>query len=46
LILMHKGEIIIDVSGQEKAELTKRKLLDLFTNSVPDDALSDVMAFG
>jgi len=46
LILMHKGEIIFDVSGQEKAELTKRKLLDIFTNSAPDDALSDVMAFG
>ncbi|MCL2628712.1 MAG: ATP-binding cassette domain-containing protein [Oscillospiraceae bacterium] len=46
LILLHKGEIIFDVCGEEKKELTKRKLLDIFTSSVPDDALSDIMAFG
>jgi len=46
LVLIHKGEVIFDVGGKEKAELTKHKLLDIFTNSVPNDALSDVMAFG
>ena len=46
LILMHKGEVMLDVKKEEKKNLTKQKLLDIFTNSVPDDALSDVMAFG
>jgi len=46
LILMHKGGIIFDVCGKEKTELTKQKLLDIFTNSASEDALSDIMAFG
>jgi len=46
LILMHKGAVLLDVTGEEKQALTKQKLLDIFTNTVPDDALSDIMAFG
>lgn len=30
LIMMHRGQIIIDVSGEEKNNLTKEKLLSLF----------------
>ncbi|SDY73751.1 putative ABC transport system ATP-binding protein [Proteiniborus ethanoligenes] len=30
LIMMHRGQIILDVSGEEKKNLTKEKLLSLF----------------
>lgn len=30
LIMMHRGQIILDVSGEEKRSLTKEKLLSLF----------------
>jgi len=30
LIMMHRGNIVIDVSGDEKSSLTKEKLLELF----------------
>lgn len=30
LVMMHRGQMIIDVSGEEKASLTKEKLLSLF----------------
>jgi len=46
LFLMHKGNVIVDVFGEDKKNLTKQKLLEIFTSSVPEDALSDVMAFG
>ena len=46
LVLMHKGDILLDVKGEEKTNLTKQELLEIFSNSVPDDALSDIMAFG
>jgi len=46
LILLHKGDVLLDVKGEEKANLTKQKLLEMFISSVPDDALSDIMAFG
>ena len=31
LIMMNEGHIILDVSGEEKAHLTKRELMDKFT---------------
>ena len=31
LIMMNEGEIILDVRGEEKAKLTKRDLMDKFT---------------
>ena len=31
LIMMNEGEIILDVRGEEKARLTKRDLMDKFT---------------
>jgi len=45
LMLMHKGGVIFDVSGNEKKKLTKHVLMDIFTQSVPDGEMSDVMAF-
>jgi len=46
LILMHKGDVIFDVRDREKKALTKRALLDIFSASVPDGEVSDVIAFG
>ena len=42
LIMMHAGRIIVDVSGNEKKNLTVGQLLDLFTQA-SDGAVSDRM---
>jgi putative ABC transport system ATP-binding protein len=30
LIMMHEGRVVVDVSGEEKKQLTIQQLLDLF----------------
>ena len=43
LIMMHEGRIIIDVSGEEKKNLTVEQLLSLFTQASGDGAVNDRM---
>ena len=43
LIMMHEGRIIIDVSGEEKKNLTVEQLLGLFTQASGDGAINDRM---
>ena len=43
LIMMHEGNIIIDVSGEEKKRLTVEHLLSLFTQASGEGAVSDRM---
>ncbi|EET88263.1 ABC transporter, ATP-binding protein [Clostridium carboxidivorans P7] len=44
LIMLHGGEIILDISGEEKKSLTITKLLDLFNNKKCEDFISDELA--
>lgn len=46
LIMMSKGKVVVDVSGEEKQKLTVDDLLDLFTKSSKDDFLSDEAILG
>lgn len=46
LIMMSKGKVIVDVSGEEKQKLTVDDLLDLFTKASKDDFLSDAAILG
>ena len=41
LIMMHEGRIILDVSGEDKAKLTKRDLMDKFTELAGSQIESD-----
>ena len=41
IIMMHRGEIIIDVEGEEKRNLTTEKLMSLFKSESLDEDLSD-----
>lgn len=41
LIMMHRGEILIDVKGDEKSQLTTEKLMNLFKDANINDDLSD-----
>lgn len=41
LIMMHEGHILVDVSGEEKKNLTIRDLLELFEKASGDDMASD-----
>ena len=41
LLMMHNGNIIIDVKGKEKKSLTTEKLMELFEKTHVKDALSD-----
>ena len=45
LIMMHRGEIVLDISGEEKKELTIEKLLEYFDKLHFKDDLSDRMLF-
>ncbi len=44
LIMLHAGEILLDISGEEKKSLTIPKLLDLFNNKNCKDFISDELA--
>ncbi len=45
LIMMHKGNIILDMKGQQKKELTIEKLLNCFEQIQKDDVFSDRLLF-
>jgi putative ABC transport system ATP-binding protein len=44
LIMLHSGEIVLDISGEEKKSLTITKLLDLFNDKKCADFISDELA--
>ena len=46
LIMMSHGKIVVDVSGEEKQKLTIEKLLEMFSTSSGNDALSDSTILG
>ena len=46
LIKMHEGKIIIDVSGEEKQNLTVEQLLELFNRASGGGAVNDRMILG
>ena len=46
LFMMHQGEVVIDVKGEEKAELNTDKLMKLFDKVHVKDDLSDRTLFG
>ena len=46
LIMMSKGKIVVDVSGEDKKKLTVDDLLQLFTKANKDDFLSDSQILG
>ena len=45
LIMMHRGNIVIDIKGEEKENLTVEKLLKYFENLKINDELSDRVIF-
>ena len=46
LIMMSHGQIVVDVSGEEKSKLTIESLLKLFTTKSENDVLSDSTILG
>jgi putative ABC transport system ATP-binding protein len=43
---MHRGEILVDIKGEEKEKLDTNKLLGLFEKANVTDGLSDRTLFG
>ncbi len=46
LIMTHEGRIIVDVSGEEKKNLTVEQLLELFNRASGSDVVNDRMILG
>ena len=46
LIMMSKGKVVADVTGNEKKKLTIEALLDMFTTNSKNDMLADSAIFG
>ena len=46
LFMMHRGQILVDVKGEEKEKLDTNKLLELFEKANVTDGLSDRTLFG
>ena len=46
LIMMSKGKVVADISGEEKKALTIEKLLDMFVVNSNNDMLADSAIFG
>ena len=46
LIMMSKGEIVVDISGEEKKNLTIEELLKLFSIKSDNDVISDAAVLG
>lgn len=46
LIMLHQGQVVVDVSGEEKAKLTVPDLLDLFQQNSGQLLVSDEMVLG
>lgn len=45
ILMLHRGEVILDCKGKEKNELTMKKLLGYFENAGGEDIVSDEMLF-
>lgn len=45
LLMFHKGDIILDIKGEEKKTLTVEKLIEKFNSLNMIDALDDELAF-
>ena len=45
LIMLHEGQIVLDINGHEKQELTPEKLLHQFEQNVHNGSLSDELLF-
>ena len=45
LIMIHKGEVLFDIRGEEKKQLTLEKLLEYFEKAQSDDLVSDRLLF-
>ena len=45
LIMLHEGKIVLDISGDEKKQLTSEKLLHQFEKNVSNGTLSDELLF-
>ncbi len=46
LIMMSRGKVVVDVSGEEKKKLTVEHLLNMFQVASKDDAMSDSAILG
>ena len=46
LIMMYNGHIVVDVSGEEKKNLTVEKLLSLFSQNSGSDEVDDKLVLG
>ena len=46
LVMMSKGRVVADISGDEKQKLTIEKLLDMFVTNSKNDMLADSAIFG
>ena len=46
LIMMSKGKVVADVTGEEKQKLTIEALLDMFTTNSKNDMIADSAIFG
>ena len=46
LIMMYNGHVVVDVSGEEKKNLTVEQLLNLFSQASGSDEVSDKMVLG
>ena len=46
LFMMHRGQILVDIKGEEKEKLDNNKLLGLFEKANGADALNDRTLFG
>ena len=46
LIMMYEGRIVVDVSGQQKKELTVEALLNLFSRASGSDEADDKLLLG
>lgn len=46
LVMMHRGKILLDVSGKEKTDLTTEKLMNLFKDASFSEDLSDRSLLG
>jgi putative tryptophan/tyrosine transport system ATP-binding protein len=45
LIMMHRGQVVLDISGEEKKNLTMEKLLGYFDKMQSKDMISDRLLF-
>jgi len=45
LLMLHKGEVILDISGDEKKNLTTQKLLNYFEKAQLNQSISDRILF-